>query len=492
MPGAPSRLAAKRELQRRKRVREAGLAALRKSVAKLSRAQRRFFESKHFRRALTAGRQAGKTHLCLLLLVEAALRPNTLSLYFAPTRNAARSILWEKLKRWLKDAGLSVEFNESLLEARFANGSIIRLLGVPDITRAERHRGLTVNGVVVVDETAFFGEAVIHHLLTSIIPPYFMTTRKSARGIACVSSPGLVPRGHFHRLATDTTLDWDRHTFTVRDNPIVDDPEAELAELREANGWSLSSPGYLREGEAQWVADTDLNVYDIGAVNVIEDLPPGKWTYILTFDQGTDDPDVVGVLGWREHDPALYLHYVEWASGNDVTDLATIIKRLRDLYNPWRIIGDLGALGKKTALEMRNRHRLPIEAADKTGKPVAIRQLNADARRGLLLIPSAYAEVIQQLKDLKWDPKHVGQKEHPSMPNDLCDMVLYGHRMSRHYRAEPAPEPTAPDGTPEAARQLEEKIRAENLARIERERRIAEGLEDEPESVLDQLDDLLM
>jgi hypothetical protein len=490
MPAVPSALAARRELQRRRRVQEAGQAALRRSVGRLSRAQRRFFQSKHFRRALTAGRQAGKTHLCLLLLVEAALRPNTLSLYFAPTRNAARSILWEKLKRWLKDAGLAVEFNESLLEARFANGSIIRLLGVPDITRAERHRGLTVNGVVVVDEAAFFGEAVFHHLLTSIIPPYFMTTRRKARGIACVSSPGLVPRGHFHRIATDTTLNWDRHTFTVRDNPVVDDPDGELAELREANGWSLTSPGYLREGEAQWIADTDLNVYDITAVNIIDSLPPGPWTTLLTFDQGTDDPDVVGILGWREHDPALYLLYVEWASGNDVTDLAEIIKRLRDEYKPWRIIGDLGALGKKTALEMRNRHRLPIEAADKAGKPVAIRQLNADARRGLLLIPSAYAQVIQQMQDLKWDPKHVSQKEHPAMPNDLCDMVLYGHRMARHYRAELAPTPAPPDGSDEAIKQLEEKIQRENLERIERERRIANGDEDEPTSVLDELDDL--
>ena len=472
MPRVISPARARLELTRRRRVRETGLIALERSVKALSPNQKKFFLSKHKRRVAIAGRQSGKTHMSMMLLVQAALEPNTLNLYFAPTRNAARSIVWEKLKRWLRDSGVAVAFNESLLEARFGNGSIIRLLGVPDMVRAERHRGLTVNGVVVVDEAAFFREEVFEHLVTSIIPAYFMTTKQN---LVCVSSPGLTPTGRFHRIATDTTMDWNRHVFTVHDNPIIRDKDAALAELREANGWTLESAGYLREGLAQWVIDTELGVYELTTdANVIEELPTGPWTTVLAFDQGgggeNGDPDVIGVLGWREHDPALYLLQMQVMDGNDVTDLAEALAAMRQEWKPTRIIGDLGALGKKTALEMQNRHRLPVEAADKHGKVSAIRQFNADARRGLVKLLKG-EPVIEQMQRLRWDSKHVGVKEHPAMPNDMCDVLLYGHRMSRHFRALAAPKPEAPRGSEQWRQEEHLKMKAAALAKAEADKR---------------------
>lgn len=80
------------------------------------------------RLAVFCTRRAGKTTLFgTLLLAVAFTFPGVLCTYFAITRLRAKQLLWDELKRIDREYALGVKFNETELEARTGNGSIIRL-----------------------------------------------------------------------------------------------------------------------------------------------------------------------------------------------------------------------------------------------------------------------------------------------------------------------------------------------------------------------------
>ena len=62
----------------------------------------------------------------------------------------------------------------------------------------------------------------------------------------------------------------------------------------------------------------------------------------------------------------------------NISQLVAVINEYKDLYNPIRMVMDAGALGKKIQEELRMRHGLNIEAADKTRKIEFIELLNDD------------------------------------------------------------------------------------------------------------------
>ncbi len=172
---------------------------------------------KHRFRVLCCGRRFGKTTLAIEEMKGRASIANSRICYVAPTYQQARDIAWSELKNQLRDVA---EFNESRLEIRLVNGSIIFLRGWEAI---ETLRGQKFN-LVVLDEVAMMKtfqlswEEVIRPTLTDM------------KGEAMFIS---TPKGfnHFYDLFNkqDVDADYKSFHFTSYDNPFLPFEELEKA-----------------------------------------------------------------------------------------------------------------------------------------------------------------------------------------------------------------------------------------------------------------------
>jgi hypothetical protein len=439
-------------LERRKaaiaRVR-AAVESLRKTLGKKQRA---FMASKAPRRTLGGSRQSGKSHTLATTLIETGFERKCESMYVAPTSKAARNAVWSKLHELNDRFRLGIELKEGAFKAKFPNGSTVGFEGAHDSARVKRLRGATLTGVLCIDESAFFPDALLRELMGPTASAMFLASPNGQRMIAA-SSPGMQRRGHFFELCHMHTEQWQPHHLTIFDNPVVKDPQKALAELRDANAWTEASPAYQREGLGLWIDDATHAVYELSELNLVDGFPDAKWTTVMTIDFGSNDQSAIAVAGWRDHDPNFYVLHVEGASEMDIEDVAQRALPLIARWSPIGVYGDHGGGGAQHADYLRKRHRIPVRpvAKKQNYKAAAIDAFNADARRGLVRALRS-SPLVEQMQALQWDSTALAKgkrEEHPSMPNDLCDVTLYAHMHSRQYRAEPEPVPPPQAGTDE-------------------------------------------
>lgn len=233
-----------------------------------------------------------------------------------------------------------------------------------------------------------------------------------------------------------------------RDNPFIDQADYEL-QLAEA------PPIVRRQMLGEWVDDGIGRVYASfdPSRNVVASPPEGgEWTYLLGIDFGIVDPNAFTVLGWRSHDPTIYV-LQSYRKKGDPIDVAEEVGALMTRYPFSRIVGDLGGMGKAFAEQMGARHGIPIEPADKMNKLGYVSLLNGDLEKGrVLLVREACRELEAEWTSLQWAPnaqKEVGE-------NHAADSCLYAWRAATAYSERSA--------TPVARRTRDEQIRQETAA----------------------------
>jgi PBSX family phage terminase large subunit len=137
--------------------------------------------------------------------------------YVAPTYQQARDIAWEQLRKDLREVA---DFNESRLEIRLVNGSIIILRGWESI---ETLRGQAFD-LLVIDEVAMMRD--FFSKWQEIIRPTLTDTRGEGLFIS-------TPKGfnHFYDLFNLQTQDNDFASFhfTTYDNPHIPQDEVDKA-----------------------------------------------------------------------------------------------------------------------------------------------------------------------------------------------------------------------------------------------------------------------
>lgn len=441
-----------REIIRRKRAKEKLDALRNETLDPLSQKQRAFVEDQARRSVAVTSRQSGKTTGLLTKLVTAAQKQNAELLYIAPTREAARDPFWERLKTYCDEHKLKCQPNETRLEMRFPErNSIISLRGVPDVKRANRLLGPT-RDMAVIDETASYPNDVLQVLVTKVLEPSLMVKRGN---LVLVGTPGLQPKGFFYDITKSPA--YSQHRWDMNDNPVYGGNVAEIhGEVLTSNGWSRESPTFRREYLGEWCADTEAAVYRVTEANIYDIAPPGEWKHVLGVDFGYRDEAAFIVVGWREHDPTLYVVHEDSEQELLVDDYVARIRELIKRYAPIAIVADAGALGKTLVETLMNNHGLPIEAADKRDKPVAIRQVNADLFKGTIKLKPG--KLFDQMATLRWHPEKIGLMEQPGMPNDLVDALLYATRKSWHYIQKPLPPPLI-RGSQEYFAKIEREIR---------------------------------
>jgi len=105
-------------------------------------------------------RQRGKTALATVELITMALKhAGTASYVFEPTLNLARKV-FRAVEKSLMPTGMLVVDNSQLLELGLSNGSTISFRSTEQTSR-----GLTVTGLLVLDECAYLDDEVIYEIL---------------------------------------------------------------------------------------------------------------------------------------------------------------------------------------------------------------------------------------------------------------------------------------------------------------------------------------
>lgn len=393
-------------------------------------AQNAFIQDSSRYIAVQCSRRAGKTNgLAIRYLHTLEKHPGCQCLYMSLTRESALNIMWPVLQELNERYNLGCIFTQSKLEMTYPNGSKLRLLGADMKNFVKRLKGIKTPGIGI-DEAQDFGthlQSLIDDVLTPAMADY------PDSWLALTGTPGPVPMGYFFEVTHQKKYGYTTHNWTIFDNPYMPNPEIFLADLKNKRQWADNNPTLLREWMNQWTLDTEsLWVRYNENKNHFENLPNGKHVYILGIDIGFNDADALAVVAWNEAGPTTYLVEELITEKQDFTSLVNQINMMSKKYDISKMVIDEGGLGKKLAEEMRRRHHIPVQPAEKTRKQETVAFLN-DALRTRTFMAKKDSRFAQDsyMIEIDWEkttPDKIVIKKNPH--SDIIDAVIYAFKES--------------------------------------------------------------
>jgi Terminase large subunit, T4likevirus-type, N-terminal len=398
-----------------------------------------FIQDKSRFKTGVCSRRSGKTVSCAVdLLVTASSLQGDVA-YITLNRRSAKKIIWRDLLKYNKQFNLGGHPDNTELTLKMPNGSIIHLYGAKDETDADKIRGMSFRKVYIDEAQSFrpYLEEMIEDIIEPALTDYYGQ-------LILIGTPGPIPTGFFYNVSHNDK--WAHHHWTMHDNPHIklksgQDPATIIAELAERRGLSINSPSIQREFFGQWVKDSDSLVYQFSQdLNIYHELP-NDLRYVFGVDIGWKDSDAIAVLGYSASMRKVYLVEEYIRSKNDITSLANQIKALKTKYDPVKIVMDAGALGRKIQEEIRIRHTLHTEAAEKSRKSEFIALFNDDLRTGKFqALKGSRFEEDSYL--VQWD---YSSPERPTVSHDyhtdIGDAVLYAWRECKHFYEQSVKQP---------------------------------------------------
>lgn len=427
-------------------------------------------------KALWCTRRAAKSYTAGLYMIKECLEtPGINCLFIGLTRDTAKGIIWKDILKVInRDHNLGCTFNGTALTMTFPNGSVIWITGV-DADEDEMNKLLGKKyKLVCLDESSLY-TIDLKRLVYGVLKP----ATADYRGTICMmGTSSNFTRGLFFDITKRTEPGWSLHSWTAFDNPHVSTQwKEELDAIDRERPLFKETPLYRQWYLNEWVIDTeklvykfnpDRNIYDQRPTN----LAPLGWTYVLGVDLGYEDDSAFVVCSFHENDFTLYIVETFNKKHMDLTDVANKIKDFQTRYEVAKVIVD-GA-DKQGVEEMRRRHGVPMEAAEKQDKVTFIELLNAEMIQAKIKINRKCNNLMQELSGLVWktsgDTIDLPKKEHPAQPNHLCDALLYSWRYCYAYMAEtPVKKPVM--GTKEWHKEQNDKLWEMEREKLEEEHR---------------------
>jgi len=411
--------------------------------------QQNFIKDPAKLKLVSCTRRAGKSMTAALYMVyEALTNPGCNILAIGLTRESIKNIMWKDCLQFLNyKYKLKARPHLTDLSMTFPNGSIIRLTGVD---ADEKESTKLLGGkyrLVCIDEGSMYS-IDLRNLVYGILKPAMTDPNAGGqRGtIAMMGTSSNFTRGLFYDVANGIEPGWSVHTWSAHDNPyIAKQWQEELDEIAEKRPLYMQTPQFKQWYLNQWVVDEDKLCYKFNEKkNTYVERPPlsgDGWTYVLGIDLGWEDDTAFVLTAFHANDPHLYV--VDCYAQRFMT-LPMVEAKIKDYMgntekSPARIIIDGAA--KQSIETMRTRTLIPFEYADKLGKESFIELLNSDLIQEKIKIHKNCTPLISEMMSLVWqtegDKVKLPKKEHPSLPNHLCDALLYNWRMCYHYHSEP-------------------------------------------------------
>ena len=442
-------------------------------------AQQAFVNDPAKLKAALCTRRAGKSTMCADYVIETAIKfPGEIIPYIAVTRGHCKRIIWRPLIARLEESGIEFKANATELTLTLSNGAVIQLGGASDEGDADLYRGNRYP-LVVVDECASF-RSHFASMIEEILEPAMIDLNGT---IALVGTPAPHCAGLFFEVTSGIRTDFSVHKWSILDNPHVEGARQWLDDRIKSRGWTEETPSYRREWLGEWVRSTELSVYAFSrtqnmiALNEI----PGTGNTVLGIDLGFHDETAFAVLRYHSEIRKVFLVETWAASGMTISQIAEKYEQLRKKYTGAgcafsRVVVDTGGLGRQIVEELRKRHGIPAEAAEKTSKADFIELCNDDFKAGRFLISERETVLADQLSILQWDADEFPRRiEDDRYANHRTDAMLYAWRECHHYISkEPEPRPAA--FSQEWYNQQEEKMREEIETRFREENQDWSGM----------------
>ena len=232
---------------------------------------------------LKAVRQCGKTFFIQIELIQMALRHQCTSVIFEPTLALARNV-YKSITKAMEPTGMIKSANAQLLEIEFTNGSSILFKSTEQM-----NRGLTVTGLLVLDECAYLDDEQIYSILPLV--------NANNASIIIASTPFTMD-GYYYTmylkglegLSSIKTFDWSTHPEIGR---FLSDDQKELYRQ------TMSRAKYTTEVLGQFLTDGGLLFQ--GLENCIKDKGTGPVVYCgIDWATGKDgDYTVLSVIDNR-------------------------------------------------------------------------------------------------------------------------------------------------------------------------------------------------
>ncbi len=405
--------------------------------------QEAFIKDPNKLKALFCTRRAAKSFTAGLYMVyEAITNPGCNCLFIGLTRSSAKDIVWKDILQIInRKYGLKAKFNLAELTMTFPNRSIIRITGV-DTDENEMNKLLGKKyRLVCIDEASLY-TVNVRHLVYDILKPAMTDL---AGTICMMGTSSNFTRGLFFDITNKREQGWSLHSWSAHDNPYVSKRwQEELDEIDRDRPLYKETPQFKQWYLNRWVVEDDKLVYKFNELkNIYKAIPTALhkdgWTYILGVDTGWEDDNAFVLCGYHANDPHLYVIKTFNKPHMTFDQVVTKVNEFMadKLYPPSKVIID-GA-NKQGVESMRVRSSIPFEYADKQGKVDFIEMLNADLIQSKILISPLCTTLIDELMSLVWktngDVIVVPKKEHPSLPNHLCDALLYAWRNGYHFHS---------------------------------------------------------
>lgn len=404
-------------------------------------------------------RRAGKTNgLAIKFIKTMEKHPKSQSVYLGLTRESAREVMWPVMQEFNDRYALGMTFIESKLTVVHPNGARLVMYGADMKNFIKRLRGRKYPGVAI-DEAQDLTtiETLINDVLTPSIADY------PDGWIALTGTPGPVPNGYFFEVTQNKRYGYSHHGWTLLQNPHMPDPEAFLKDLLSKREWDRSNPTFRREYLNQWVLDVQsLWVQYNEKACDFDELPAGHvWSYIMGVDIGFRDADAIAIVAWSETCPNTYLIDELITNKQGITELVEQMNQMHKKYkNIHKVVMDEGGLGKKVAEEIRVRHGIAVEPADKLRKQENVELLNDSMRLGKFKAKKGTRFALDSyLVQIDWEkstPNKIIIKKTPH--SDIIDAVLYAFKESYAYSHAPPPPPKPKWGTQEWSKEQEEEM----------------------------------
>lgn len=462
--------------------------------------QARLEADRSSRKAVRSPRQTGKS-TGVMLIVSIRCFEQALSewVVIGVTRKSAKAIYWQPLKQLNEQFELGLEFHNQDLEVKFPNGSLLTFMGADNISELEKLRGRRLNGVVV-DESKSFPILLFDELIFEVLEPALMAKNGE---LVLIGTPGDSLRGTFYLATVDEPViffgqdgktpdrqsnviygsiplypaKWVFHRWTLPDN-VTQFPDGKggfytmwdkAQEIMRQNGWTRKTPQAAREYFGDWVPADDKRVYRYRPAlhdydphpdstsekrHVRWGLPdlPGEFKTVLGVDPGTRDGTGMVVWAWNVHTDDLWELYSDRRKAVEgerlpIRALADWYHELDNEYGPFEVgTSDPAGLATMVLDELADQYKVYLEPAEKHEKNDAFEVMNNDFDSGRIHIRRG-SVLSDELDRARWNLKKLDKNkkvEDETIPNDVADAGLYGHRWCRHRRPVPQPTTIAP------------------------------------------------
>ena len=350
-----------------------------------------------------ARRQVGKSILAEVLLIRFGLTKKCVSVLVEPTLNQSRRV-FKQLVDMLTGSGVIKSANGSLLTIEFVNGSEVLFKSAEQM---EALRGMTVSGLLVIDEGAFIQDEVFEIL--------YPTVDAHRAPILVISTP-LFTEGKFYQLFNNNNnivFDWSTYDTSKYLSP------EKLAQYKN----EMSDIKFRSEYLGEFISDGSFVFGNVK--NCVGDYSTKPSIYCGVDWAIGNDGDFTAVIMMDENGNTTFLDYFNNLEPSEqITRIVEILRKHPNLRKVQVEQNSIGSVyGDYLKKQMPNPHILTMFNTSNDSKRRIIEQLVAAFQGGKITIPND-AELLRETNLYAVERTPTGKVTYNAVSGGHDDLIM--------------------------------------------------------------------